>query len=109
MIRLLKLVLWLAVATGVAAGGYRLGAGNWPDMAAIRAIIEGKKPETTVAEPTAPSAAAGRRILYWKHPDGKPEYSPWAFKTKDGGDYAPVYADQELPLPARRGPKIRVG
>jgi Cu(I)/Ag(I) efflux system membrane fusion protein len=104
MIRLLKLVLWLVVAAGIAAAGYRLGAGTWPDMADLHAIMAGKKPDAQGVEPAAAasSSAAERRILYWKHPDGKPEYAPTAFKIADGRAYVPVYEDQEPLLPGEK-------
>jgi Cu(I)/Ag(I) efflux system membrane fusion protein len=104
MTRLLKVILWLGVAVGIAAGSYRLGAGSWPSMAALHALMAGQRPGSAMVEPVAaaPSAVTARRILYWKHPDGKPEYSPVAFKGADGRDYVPVYEDQEALLPGEK-------
>ena len=97
MIRFLKLVLALSVAVGIAISGYRLGAGSWPDMAALHVLMAGQKPGRSVVDPATatPPAVAERRILYWKHPDGKPEYSPVASKSADGRGYIPVHEDQE--------------
>ena len=105
MTRLLKFVLLTSAAAGIAAGSYRLGSGNWPDVAAVHSFIKSKKSGNGVAETAAAapsSVAAERRVLYWKHPDGKPEYSPVAFKTRDGRDYVPVYEDQEAALPGEK-------
>ena len=38
---------------------------------------------------------AERKVLYWKDPDGKPDFSPSPAKTSDGRDYLPVYEDEE--------------
>ncbi len=104
MIRLPKLLLWLGVATGIAAGGYRLGAGAWPNTAALHALMGNQKPGNAVVKSASASSAvpADRRILYWKHPDGKPEFSPTAFRSAEGRDYVPVYEDQEASLPGEK-------
>lgn len=52
------------------------------------------------ASPPAPSTTAtamtqGRIVLYWRDPDGKPDYSPVEKKTADGRAYLPVYEDGE--------------
>jgi membrane fusion protein, copper/silver efflux system len=91
MSRLLKAGLSLGAAAVIAAGSYRLGAGSWPD-ARLGAV----------AVPGNPQASADRRVLYWRHPDGKPEYSATAVKTTDGRDYVPVYEDQEPTLPGEK-------
>jgi Cu(I)/Ag(I) efflux system membrane fusion protein len=50
-----------------------------------------------VAAPEAASVAARseRKILYYKDPMGKPEYSPVPKKDSMGMDYIPVYEDEE--------------
>ena len=104
MNRLLKISLLLGMAIGIAAVSFRLGAGNWPGTTELHALMGMKKPKNTGVElaGAAPSAAAGRRILYWKHPDGKPEFSVVAFKGADGREYVPVYEDQEAQLPGEK-------
>jgi Cu(I)/Ag(I) efflux system membrane fusion protein len=87
-----KFVLWgIAVAAILAgvAGGYRLGAGQWPDWHAITLAALGEKPAASE------SAPGERTILYWKHPDGTADFSQTLKKTPDGRDYVPVYEDQE--------------
>ena len=69
-----------AVALTVGSGtGYWLGqrhAGLMPDLAAVAA------------------PAPERKVLYYKDPMGKPEYSPTPKKDSMGMDYIPVYEDE---------------
>lgn len=84
-------LLTVLVPTAV---GYRLGAGQWPSLHTLHmaeAVPQGTSAETT---PTA-----SRRVLYWKDPGGKPAYSANPTKTSDGRDFAPVYDNEEPPLP----------
>lgn len=76
------------LAGGVA--GYRLGAGVWP---ALSPSGPQKTASGTDAKGTSP--AAGRTVLYWKHPDGEADFAQEPKKTPDGRDYVPVYDDQE--------------
>jgi Cu(I)/Ag(I) efflux system membrane fusion protein len=79
-----------AVLAGVIAG-YRLGAGAWPALSPSSNPV--KTAYGTDAKGTSP--AAGRTVLYWKHPDGDADFSPEPKKTPDGRDYVAVYDDQE--------------
>jgi Cu(I)/Ag(I) efflux system membrane fusion protein len=82
----------IALAAILAGGvaGYRLGAGAWPALSTSRLM---KTAYGTDAKGEGP--AAGRTVLYWKHPDGDADFSPDPKKTADGRDYVPVYEDQE--------------
>jgi Cu(I)/Ag(I) efflux system membrane fusion protein len=84
----------LLTVLGPTAVGYRIGTGHWPRMSASH-VTEGE----IEAEPAGATPTAGRRVLYWKDPDGKPAYAPNPTKTADGRDYVPVYEDQESLLP----------
>ena len=102
MTRLLNILVLTGAAVAIAAGSYRMGSGYWPDRAALNAVIAGQKPTNPIAEPAAAapsSAAAVRHVIYWKHPDGLPDYSRVATKSGDGRDFVPVYEDQEAALP----------
>jgi Cu(I)/Ag(I) efflux system membrane fusion protein len=80
-----------AVLSGLVAG-YRLGAGAWPDLHALRANRAGGASDvSTVGNKTATE----RKVLYWTDPDGKHDFSAGPRKTADGRDYLPVYDDQE--------------
>lgn len=70
-----------ALATGVV--GYRLGAGAWPLSHADQHSAPSIKGEDK------------RAVLYWKHPDGKADFSPSPRKTDNGRDYVPVYDNEE--------------
>ena len=88
-----KVIVGSAIAALLCAavGGYRLGAGAWPGF---RASGTGR---TAVAVAVAPveTSSTKRTVLYWKDPDGKPDFSPEPKKTTDGRVYLPVYEDQE--------------
>lgn len=77
----------VVLATSIfALGGYRAGTGHWPGP--------------VWAMTTA--AAQGKVVLYWRDPDGKPDYSPSQKKTPDGRDYLPVYEEAEPGLASPR-------
>ena len=79
----LRAILVLALALGIGEGGYWLGqrtAGTSPQMAAMAA-----------SEPVSAAANAERKVLYYKDPNGKAEYSPVPRKDSMGMDYVPVY------------------
>jgi Cu(I)/Ag(I) efflux system membrane fusion protein len=77
---------WAAMAVVVGSiAGYRIGAGSWPNKPVQPASTDG-----LARKPTA-----DRAILYWKHPDGTPDYSQSPKQTADGRNYVPVYEDQE--------------
>jgi Cu(I)/Ag(I) efflux system membrane fusion protein len=99
-----KLIVWAAVvaALGSVGLGYRVGAGAWPTLSELRQV--GIFHAETAASKT------DKRILYWKDPDGRPDFSPTPKKTGDGRDYVPVYEDQEsdfkdakVPAPTAKG------
>ncbi|MGH6814553.1 MAG: efflux RND transporter periplasmic adaptor subunit [Hyphomicrobiaceae bacterium] len=85
--------LTVAALLAGAAAGYRSGSGAWPDLhvlgqSAANALTGLKSHERT-----------GRKVLYWKDPDGKPEYSATPVKTAEGRPYLAVYDDQEPDFP----------
>ena len=55
-------------------------------------------PSTAAVMADAQPDPAMRKILYWKDPDGKNDFSQVAKKTADGRDYIPVYDDQEAAI-----------
>ncbi len=91
-----RLILGAALAAALLVGGYRLGAGSWP-------FVSPSKPIASSA--VAQEAAAGRKVLYWQDPDGKPDFSPAPRKTADGRDYLPVYDEEEPALAGAQGAK----
>lgn len=89
MSRALNVGAALAAALLVVLGAYRLGAGLPPFQPHAMPAVA-----TDAASPTAT-----RKVLYWKDPDGKADFSPAPKKTAQGRDYVPVYDEDEPPLP----------
>jgi membrane fusion protein, copper/silver efflux system len=80
---------WAAIAVLVGAlAGYRIGAGTWPSL-------RPQPVQPAATEWLARKPTADRAILYWKHPDGEPDYAQSPKKTADGRDYVAVFEDQE--------------
>ena len=91
-VRVQTFVLAIAAVLLVGAGA---GGGYWLHSS----------PSKTKTEPAAGPALAvaqhpaARTPLYYRAPDGKPDYSPTPKKSADGRDYQPVYADAEPSAP----------
>jgi Cu(I)/Ag(I) efflux system membrane fusion protein len=75
------------LAIGLVAAS--LAAGYWWGMKEA----EGgrRKAEGQTAAETGKSAAAGKKILYYRNPMGLPDISPVPKKDPMGMDYIPVY------------------
>ena len=96
--RIIRSLLFLALAIGAGlVGGYRLGNGAWPGVPLLQSNEAGFSEPQTSFRP--------RVILYWKHPDGRPEWSATSAKTADGRDYLPVHDDEEPDFPENAGAK----
>ena len=80
----------IAAVLSAIAAGYRLGAGTWPDLHALRTADN-----TPAAKASGNKGADERKVLYWADPDGKNDFSSERRKTVDGRDYLSVYDDQE--------------
>lgn len=75
----------LALVLAGAVGGYRWVAGLSASPVFAQEAVNDHSAHTK----------AERKVLYWKDPDGKPDFSPTPAKTGDGRDYIPVYEDEE--------------
>ena len=75
-------VLGTAGAVALVLGGYWLGTGGW------RFAVTSKPIAGTTAVAEEPTSAG--KVLYWKDPDGRADFSPAPKKTPDGRDYLPV-------------------
>jgi Cu(I)/Ag(I) efflux system membrane fusion protein len=90
---------WIAVALALGAAGYLAGraTSGFPDIvspalvAFLRSHSGDKEAGASAGAPTSAGA-----VIYFRHPDGKPQYSLGPTKTSDGRDYRPVYADQDV-------------
>jgi len=77
-------ILLLVIALGIGAGGYWLGRRNVivsPQMAARHA--------TDSAVPSPAGKKPERKLLYYKHPMGEPDFSPSPKQDSMGMDYIP--------------------
>lgn len=85
------LIAGIAIAAILVAAfaGYRLGSGHWPTAHEL------SRQSGATAGSGAAVPSGERTVLYWKHPDGKADFSPTPRKTSDGRDYVPVYDDEE--------------
>ena len=89
MKRFIAAVVLIPVAAGIGGAGYWLGRRNAELPAQIKAV-------TTLETASASTPAPGeKKILYYRDPMGKPEYSPVPKKDSMGMDYLPVYEDEE--------------
>jgi Cu(I)/Ag(I) efflux system membrane fusion protein len=85
MKRFITAVILITVAIGIGGAGYWLGRRNL-EFKTVAA------PETASASTPAPGE---KKVLYYRDPMGKPEYSPVPKKDSMGMDYLPVYEGEE--------------
>jgi membrane fusion protein, copper/silver efflux system len=91
-----KLITGAALAAVLIISGFWLGAGGRPFT---------PHPKVLAVTAAAQEPGAGHKVLYWKDPDGKPDFSPAPKKTADGRDYLPVYDEEEPALAAAQNVK----
>ena len=89
---------WIALGAVLASGavGYRLGSGGHALSTA---------PIVAMANVDATSPA--RKVLYFRDPDGKADFSPVAKSTADGRAYLPVLEDEEAGFTRSAPPKLK--
>lgn len=78
--------IWVALALVVIAAA--AGGGYWWGLKQVS--------HSAVEMPTAITAPAERKILYYRNPMGLPDTSPVPKQDSMGMDYTPVYADEEV-------------
>jgi len=84
----------VAVITAAGTGGYWVGQHGLP-TAVVALLPKTVMPETALAETTGPIPASGP-VIYYRHPDGLPEYSGTPAKTPDGRAFRPVLASEDV-------------
>jgi Cu(I)/Ag(I) efflux system membrane fusion protein len=92
---------WLAgTLAAVAAGGIGHWAGRHGD--AMPALVERARtgfahwmPDRTTAAASAAPKGTGA-VIYYRHPDGAPDYSAEPTRTPDGRDYLAVHASDDV-------------
>ena len=82
------LMVFAILAAGVA--GLALGRWNGPLPGWLSALVPaGTKPSLAKSEATGP-------IIYYRNPDGLPDYSEAPKKTSSGKEYLPVHASEDV-------------
>ena len=102
MKRFVAAVLLILVAIGIGGAGYWLGRRNAELPSQIKTVAA---PESASA---STPASGEKKVLYYRDPMGKPEYSAVPKKDSMGMDYLPVYEDEEdsaKPAPATQTAK----
>lgn len=80
-----------AVAIAI-SGGYWLGRSSVTTPSSVSPLPSGRGAARDQAPQGAP---AGKAVLYYQDPSGKPDFSPDPRKDASGRDYVPVYAEQQ--------------
>jgi Cu(I)/Ag(I) efflux system membrane fusion protein len=87
--RFVAAVVLILIAIGIGGAGYWLGRRNAELPSQMKAVA-------ALESASASTPASGeKKVLYYRDPMGKPEYSPVPKKDSMGMDYLPVYEDEE--------------
>jgi Cu(I)/Ag(I) efflux system membrane fusion protein len=89
MKRIVTAIVFIPIAIGIGGTGYWLGRRNAELPSQIKAVAT---LETASASTPAPGE---KKVLYYRDPMGKPDYSPVPKKDSMGMDYIAVYEDEE--------------
>jgi membrane fusion protein, copper/silver efflux system len=98
--------LALAVfAAGVGAGGYWAGQRDL----SVPAVMQMIEANIGYAEPMpiAASPASSGPVIYYRHPDGVPAYSPTPRRTDDGRDFVAVLASEDVSFDQPPKPEVK--
>lgn len=88
----------VVVAGGAAWGGLAAGE-RGVTLASLREAAVAQVAALTGREAAAlPAAQATGPVIYWRHPDGLPEWSATERQTSDGRAFLPVRASEDLSL-----------
>jgi Cu(I)/Ag(I) efflux system membrane fusion protein len=84
----------VAVITAAGTGGYWVGQHGLP-TAVVALLPKTVMPEAAMAEIAGQTLASGP-VVYYRHPDGLPEYSGTQAQTPDGRAFRPVLASEDV-------------
>lgn len=97
----MKRFIWISGAMlllGLAGtAGYFIGHGTMRDGA-----LSDNTAQRVASSEIDEAAKENQRVLYYRHPDGKPAYAASAIKTEDGRAFKPVFDDEEPLLPGQK-------
>lgn len=98
MNRSIRLLMTGIIAGGAAWAGLTAGE-RGVTVAGLRAVAVAQIAALSGREAAAmPSAEATGPIIYWRHPDGLPEWSATERQTADGRAFLPVKASEDISL-----------
>jgi Cu(I)/Ag(I) efflux system membrane fusion protein len=93
-----RLVLTALVAGAAGWGGLVAGE-RGVTVDGLRAMVAGQVAQLTGRDAAAtPTAKATGPVIYWRHPDGLPEWSETERQTADGRVFLPVRASEDVSL-----------
>ncbi len=99
-----RLLMTAAVAGGAAWGGLTAGE-RGVTVAGLREAAMAHIASMTGREAAAmPAIEASGPVIYWRHPDGLPEWSATERQTSDGRAFLPVRASEDLSLDPEAAP-----
>jgi len=87
-----RVAVTLSLAVLLGGGGYWAGTNNLASMVGLDPV------ETAFAAPTAPGSVPGGAgaVIYYRHPDGLPQFSATPKTTGDGRPFVAVYASEDV-------------
>jgi Cu(I)/Ag(I) efflux system membrane fusion protein len=93
-----RFLMTVVLAGGAAWGGLAAGE-RGVTVASLRDAAVAQFAAVTGREAAAmPAAEASGPVIYWRHPDGLPEWSANERQTSDGRDFLPVRASEDISL-----------
>jgi Cu(I)/Ag(I) efflux system membrane fusion protein len=99
-----RFLMTALVAGGAAWGGLAAGE-RGVTLASLREAAVAQVAALTGREAAAmPAAQATGPVIYWRHPDGLPEWSATERQTSDGRAFLPVRASEDLSLDPEAAP-----
>jgi Cu(I)/Ag(I) efflux system membrane fusion protein len=93
-----RLLMMALVAGGAAWGGLTAGEQGVTVASLREAAVTQFTALTGREAATMPATEASGPVIYWRHPDGLPEWSATERQTSDGRDFLPVLASEDLSL-----------
>ncbi|WP_245472100.1 efflux RND transporter periplasmic adaptor subunit [Rhizobium jaguaris] len=85
-----RVAVTLSLAVLLGGGGYWAGTNN------LASVLGLNLAETAMATPAAPGAVPMGAIIYYRHPDGLPQFSATPKNTDDGQPFVAVHASEEV-------------
>ena len=87
-----RVAVTLSLAVLLGGGGYWAGTNNLVSMVGFDPV------ETALATPAAPGSVptGAGAVVYYRHPDGLPQFSATSKTTEDGRPFSAVHASEDV-------------